>query len=212
MGFGSDVVQHRGKQAVHFGPALLVQNAAQQQGHLAPFGVVDAFGFAQQDPPLLVLQPAGDGAGGQEFLEREVPVADLVAAADDNAAVQFFRVQESCRPLDGVPRHRAGVEFGRQRFRRPALGDLDRPALEMALHGQGQLREQGQRPIGGVPAGSCCPRAGQPDEDGFVQVGALFRQPPFVPMHDRQRGEHHGVAGHAANLRAGPQAPSSSAR
>jgi len=54
-----------------------------------------------------------------------------------------------------------------------------------------------------LSAGTQLPRLEQPLKDRFIELGPLLRQTLFVSVHDRQRGEHDGVAGHAADLGAG---------
>ena len=105
--------------------------------------------------------------------------------------------------VSGV-RRRAAADFqtlAAMPFGRPAFGDLRLAALRIVLHGQGQFLQQHDGPIRRRPPRPLLAGPRQPGDDRVVQVGPLFRQPAFVPMDDGQRGEHHGIAGHAADFR-----------
>ena len=97
------------------------------------------------------------------------------------------------------------AEVRREHIGRPPFADLHRAAQGRVLHGQRELLEQHEAALGGGAIRSLLARAGQPDEDRLIEVGALFGQTPLVPVHHGQRREHDRVARHAADLGAGAE-------
>ena len=77
---------------------------------------------------------------------------------------------------------------------------LHLPPVPGALHRQRQLLEQTDAALGPRPSGALLARARQPLDHRLVQLGPLLGQPLLVPVHDGERREHDGVAGHAGDL------------
>ena len=142
------VVQDDFDQAVHAIAVRAVQDAGQQQDDFAPFGPIQTFLFflaGQQQLRLLGRAQSVNRLGRQVLLERQVPEADVAAAADHDAAVQFLGPQECGGGFggSGSPANRSAIASAAQRLRHLGLA-----AFGMVLHGQGQVAQQGHGPLG----------------------------------------------------------------
>ena len=153
-----------------------------------------------QKAALLTLGTAGDSPGGKKLLEREVPEAHLVAPPDHDAAVELLRFEKPLGRRD-APALQLIPELVGDRLGRPAPGNLDRAPLGMILHRQRQLLQQIDAPLGRRPTRALLALPRQPLDDRLVEVGPLLGQPPLVPVHHGQRGEHHRIAGHSGDRR-----------
>ncbi len=206
---GTQAVQSQLEEPVHLRPTLLVQNAGKEEHHLAPFRPVESGRRIEEQPGLFRIGPPGDGAGREVLLEGEVPERHLVAAADDDPGIELFLVEETLGLLDGVPARRLGrcsplagslAEFRRENLGRQAAGKLDLPAREVVLHVEGELLQECKATLGARPAGALLARARQPVQDGIVEIGTLLREAALVPVHHRERRQHHGIAGEPPDL------------
>ena len=186
-----------------------MQDAGEQEHHLAPFRPVEPGRRIEEEPGLLRIGPAGDGAGREVFLEGEVPERDLVAAADHDPGIELLLVEETEGALDGVTARRLGrrsplagplPEFRREGLGGRAAGELDLSALGVVLHVEGELLQEGEATLRARPAGALLARAREPVQDRIVEIGALFREAALVPVHHRERRQHHRVAGEPPDL------------
>src|SRR4051794_41585246 len=107
------------------------------------------------------------------LLKRQMPEFDVRAAAYHNAAVRLFLLQKALGSPDSF-RLRDIPEFGRDNLRRAALPDLPHSSSRLLLHAECKLRKQPQTHLRSL-ATRLLSRASQPAQNGFVQLGALFR-------------------------------------
>lgn len=70
----------------------------------------------------------------------------------------------------------------------------------MVLHVEGELLQEGQATLRARPAGALLARAREPVQDRIVEIGPLFREAALVPVHHRERRQHHRVAGEPPDL------------
>jgi hypothetical protein len=204
MGRLAEAIEQGADQSVDLGRSLQIEHATQQEDGLVPFGVVDHRVLAQESPVAVGIGTAGQGLGGQVFLEGQVPEFELIAAAHQDAAVDLFLREECLGAADARPALRITEGRG-DLLRGPAAGDLDLPSRGVALHGERQLGQELAAALGLGAAGTLLARLDQPGDDGFIELGTLLGQVLVVPVHDGERGKHDGVAREQTDLTAGAE-------
>ena len=149
---------------------LQVEHPAEQQDGLPPFRAVDGGGAipvgGRQQPDAFGV-PAAEFLGGQILLEGQMPEAQLVTAAHDDAAVDLLLAEKGVGAFDclGIAVVGRG-EAPREALGRPAAADLDLTPPRVGLHGERQI---GQEPAAAprlLPAGAPLAGLAQPPDDG----------------------------------------------